>query len=466
MPPLSIEFDWVDAEGVRGPELCATWASLQIKAADSVVTRVLDTRAKTVRDFVYVPIYPLAEWLVTNWWFLTHEFGSPAKEGNPDFHRRHSLGANREGYAFPSLDVVSSGSWTHLTWKRDQSPWTKVEFLEQGELWMDSDEFRERCADVIDRVIRRLVSMGVDGTFLQEEWEAIQTADKDEAQFCQTAAGLGWDPYALDDRQSHWVIMFADSLGRLLGEAVPAVNAEDSDEEWFGIADALWRTKKHRSLPLHRILSLRHEAYPDEIAVPLSLGIFHEHLEFLPDAQPRGVGYPWHAGYNCARRLRQHLNLDGQPLPTMPHLAEALGEDAGSIRKVTRPLAASSGWPALVDGIITRTDDGSPAFALRALRGDSQRFHFCRALGEVLLSPDFDTLLTKTYSERQQRNRAFAAEFLAPASGLRDRIPQPVVDADDIDELAVEYGVSPYVIEHQVKNHRIARVSAAVDPAN
>ncbi len=458
MPQLSIEIDWVDAEGIRGPELSATWASLQIKAADSVVTRVLDTRARTVRDFVYVPIYPLAEWLASNWWFLTQEFGSPAKEGNSDFHRRHSLGANREGYAFPSLDVVSSGSWTHLTWKREKSAWTKVEFLEQGQMWIDSDEFRESCADLIDSVIRRLVSLGIDDTFLQEEWEAIQTAGEDELQFCQTAAGMGWDPYALDDGQYNWMITFADRLGALLGEAVPAVNAEGPHEEWFTIANALWRTRKYRGLPLHRIQSLRHEAYPEVVAEPDSQAILDERLAVLPDAHPQGVAYPWHVGYNGARRLRQHLELDGQPLRTLPELARALGEDAGSIQKVTTPFRASSGWPALVDGIITRTDDGRPAFTLRALRSDSRRFHFCRALGEVLLSPDSDTLLTKTYSERQQRNRAFAAEFLAPASGLRDRIAQPAVDADDIEELAADFGVSPYVIEHQIKNHGIARV--------
>ena len=458
MPQLEFKIDWVDAEGVRGPELSATWASLHVTAGDSVVTRVLDTRAKTVRDFVYVPIYPLAEWLATHWWFLTHEFGSPAKEGCRDFHRRHSLGANREGYAFPNLEVISSGSWTHLTWKRDRGPWTKVEFLEQGEMWIDSDEFREHCADLIDRVIRRLVSLGVDDTLLQEEWDAIQSADQDETQFCQTAAGLGWDPYALDDHGRDRVVLFADKLGELLGEAVPAVNAEDPSEDWVVIRDAVFKTRKFRSLPLDRIRSFRHEAYRATIAEPqyqylgpTVLGIFHR-------------SHPWNVGYEWAHRLRQHLHLDGQPLPNMQRLAEALGEDAASIKKVTRPPVAASGWPALVDGIITRTADGSPAFALRALRSDSQRFHFCRALGEVLLSPGSDTLLTRTYSERQQRNRAFAAEFLAPAFGLRDRISRPVVDTDDIDGLAAEFGVSPYTIEHQIKNHRIAHVATAVEP--
>ena len=41
MPRLNFEIDWVDAEGIRGTELSATWAALQIRAGDSVVTRVL-----------------------------------------------------------------------------------------------------------------------------------------------------------------------------------------------------------------------------------------------------------------------------------------------------------------------------------------------------------------------------------------------------------------------------------------
>jgi hypothetical protein len=51
MPEFSFEIDWVDAEGISGPEFSATWASLCIRAGDSIITRVLDGRAKTVRDF-------------------------------------------------------------------------------------------------------------------------------------------------------------------------------------------------------------------------------------------------------------------------------------------------------------------------------------------------------------------------------------------------------------------------------
>lgn len=109
--------------------------------------------------------------------------------------------------------------------------------------------------------------------------------------------------------------------------------------------------------------------------------------------------------------------------------------------------------------MITRDYERHPGFAFRAFSGEAcKRFHFCRALGEALVSPGTETLLTKAYSEHQQRNRAFAAEFLAPSAGLRERVSGRVVDGDEIDELAAAFGVSSRVVEHQVRNHNLAEV--------
>ena len=74
------------------------------------------------------------------------------------------------------------------------------------------------------------------------------------------------------------------------------------------------------------------------------------------------------------------------------------------------------------------------------------------------MTTDADSLVTKASTERQQRNRAFAAEFLAPSAGLRDRISDQFVDRDQVADLAEEFGVSPYVVEHQIENHRIAEL--------
>ena len=435
MPELSFDIDWVDAEGINGPELSATWASLRIRVGDSIVTRVLDGRAKTVRDFVYVPLYPLAEWLATNWWFLTHEMENPAKEGNPEFHRRHALRAGREGYAYPDLEMVTSGARTRLVWKRDSLRWSRVEFLDQGETWVDSDTFREACADLVDQVIRRLAAFDVNGTLLQDEWKEIQSADDEEAQFCRAAAGLGWDPYDLDEEKRSWVLDLAERLGSLLGESVPAF-IETDPRPWLSIVDDFEQARRFNSLSLERLRSFRDDALP--------------FVEWGLD--------PWSAGYDCARLLRRNLNLDGEPLPTMERIAAALDEDAAEVEMVTTKPVGRGDWPTLVDAVITRNEAELPAFAFRRRSDESRRFHFCRALAEVLLSPRSDTFLTRAHSERQQRNRAFAAEFLAPSAGLRCRVSGTVVDSDDIDELATEFGVSSLVIEHQIKNHRIARV--------
>ena len=212
MPELSFDIDWVDAEGINGPELSATWASLRIRAGDSIVTRVLDGRAKTVRDFVYVPLYPLAEWLATNWWFLTHEMENPAKEGNPEFHRRHALRAGREGYAYPDLEMVTSGARTRWSGSAIACDGAASSFWIRGETWVDSDTFRDACADLVDQVIRRLAAFDVNGTLLQDEWKEIQSADDEEAQFCRAAAGLGWDPYDLDEEKRSWVLDLAERL--------------------------------------------------------------------------------------------------------------------------------------------------------------------------------------------------------------------------------------------------------------
>lgn len=433
MPRLSFDFDWVDPKGVRGPELSATWASLQIRAGDSVITRILDNRAKTVRDFIYVPLYPLAEWLVTNWWFITHELQNPAKEGDPDFRRRHSLSTSREGYAFPNLDVVPSGAQTRIVWKKDRPAWTKVEFLEDGFMRIDGNEFREICGDFIDQVIGRLDSLGVHDTFLEEEWDAIRSADEEEAEFCKAAAGLGWDPYALDDAGRDHVLLIAEKLGELLSEAVPALDATDPVAGSSAIVSAIEEARLNR-LHLERLESFRTEISRDST-----------------------VGYnPWDVGYDWAQRLRRSLGLNGDLLHTTPLVAEALGENAELLDRVTQPVGVFSKTP-LIDGVVTG-DDSSSAFAFRPLRDDARRFQFCRALAEVLASPQSDALITKAHSERQQRNRAFAAEFLAPSSALSQRVTRPFVDDDDIDELAEEFGVSSRVIEHQIANHRIAWV--------
>ena len=141
----------------------------------------------------------------------------------------------------------------------------------------------------------------------------------------------------------------------------------------------------------------------------------------------------------------------------MEKLADALEEDRGLLDNAARPVESLARVP-MIDGVV-HWNDGLPAFAFGGSGHESgQRFAFCRALGETLTSPS-DTLITKAYSERQQRNRAFAAEFLAPSDGPTKMVAtRPAVELSDIDEMAERFDVSPLVVNHQIENHNLARV--------
>lgn len=210
MSRISFDFEWLDPSGVASPELAATWASLRIRVGETCLTRVLDRSAQTVRNNVYVPLYPVAEWLAANWWFLRHELKNKSRASDSAYRSRHALIANREGYAYPDLEIAPMGPVTHLLWRANGGEWSNVEYLVGGEDWVDAETFGEDCADFINRVTCRLESLGIQNTYLQDEWAAVQSADEEEARYCRTAAGLGLDPYALEGER-HQVVSRQDT---------------------------------------------------------------------------------------------------------------------------------------------------------------------------------------------------------------------------------------------------------------
>jgi Zn-dependent peptidase ImmA (M78 family) len=111
-----------------------------------------------------------------------------------------------------------------------------------------------------------------------------------------------------------------------------------------------------------------------------------------------------------------------------------------------------------LDAVVAINNDGSPTFVIPVRKEENQRFLFCRGLSEFLRGSEL-ALLVKSASDPQQRNRAFAAEFLAPASGLRQRVSGAQLDPEEVEALARDFGVSSLVIKHQLENHRIAEIA-------
>ena len=438
MRALEFDFEWMPTNLVKGAELASSWASLRIRVNDSVLTRVVDPSDNRVRERIRVPLYPLAEWLATNWWFLLHESEDRAGLADQSFRERHAIGPVREGYRFPNMQVVSFGTETRVTWEHDRFRWSGLEFLDRaGCEWIDKREFRETCASLVETVVERLSSCGVSGTFLQEEWRAIRNADQQERRFCETAGALGLDPYSISPLDKDNLLCLGEQLsGSVFEEALPILSAERLGTELQVIKKVLG-VGKANSIPLQRFRSVRGEV-----------------VQAVTD---QSCERPWVGGYLLAREVRTQLGLDGTPLASWPALSRALDEPRISDGRLSRSTAFNQA--ALLEGVVTSNEAGLPAFAFPP-SGSSQtsRFRFCRGLAEVLVAPRSDALLTTARSNRQQRGRAFAAEFLAPSSGLRERVHQSVLDEEKVGELAWQFGVSSWVITHQIENHEIAEI--------
>ena len=234
----------------------------------------------------------------------------------------------------------------------------------------------------------QLAAFGISDTFLQEEWEAIQATDDEELSFCETAAGLGWDPYDMDESRQDQVLQLADELGHLRVEAVSVLDSADPLKECLAIRSAL------------------------EAARPNGLQL--RSLRPLMEHKRPPAGYPWQVGYDLAQQVRRHLDLDGKPIPTMNSLAKALDEDIKVLNQAVKPVASLNMAP-LVDGVVTGGEHDAISFGLQQKGKYGQRFLFCRALAETI-SSDGDALITRGHTERpvtarSPRNSSPRAQF-------------------------------------------------------
>jgi len=437
MADIHLDYDWLSAEGVQGPELQATWARFTLRVDGIAVTRVLDEKSQTTRDDVYLPLYPLAEWVASHWWVLFHEVDTPWKLGDAEFAMRHSLRDAREGYALPSLSILPQGETIRLAWEQEALPHHRIEFLTRGQKDVPTHLFRDVLSDFIHAVVRRLRDLRIERTLLEAEWAAIESVEPAEREFCAAAAALGLDPYALEDDQRHEIASVGDRIpASLRSDFFPVANASHLGAELKAVLDAL-EAGRTNPADLHAIKDLRSEVQASAaLQVP---------------------GPPWKTGYAVAREVRRRLNLDSHPLPSLTALSNALRTSLSELDKAIRQAPTPA---PLFDALVGLNDKGSPGFVVTSRRDESRRFHLCRAFFEYLTDPTLEAaLLTEARSDRQARNRAFAAEFLAPADGLQARAAGRTVTGDEVDELAIEFGVSPWVIAHQLENHQIARIA-------
>jgi hypothetical protein len=433
MNGLTLNFEWVDPAEAQGAELRATWARLEISLDEIRITRLIDFESRGIRNSVFLPLYPLAEWLATHWWFLFYEVETLGRSTSDQYDRRHNLRNGAEGFAVPSFTIQPLGEQIKLEWRRARLDVQNLEFTESGSVHVSARDLRQTLSDFISAVLKRLQEMRIEGTLLEEEWRSIQAVDPEERNFCSAVASLGLDPYTLDEGQQQKVLDVSESLPpSLLGDFFAAADFSTLPLQASQVLDAL-ECSRNNHANLMSLKSLKEEA----------------------DGAKRPEGTPWRQGYEIAYDLRRRLNLNGNILSSLPALAKALQI---STRQLDAAILKTTALPTSLDALGATNSRQSPGFAVSERSEEAVRFAFCRALFEYLTNPSGQPMIvTRARSERQKRNRAFAAEFLVPADLLREALPGSVVGDEDIDALAANFGVLPSVVRHQIENHRLAR---------
>jgi hypothetical protein len=166
----------------------------------------------------------------------------------------------------------------------------------------------------------------------------------------------------------------------------------------------------------------------------------------------------WERGYRAARRLREVLGLQSDTFSSTDSLLHAMKRLVPTIdRAVIRGRHHRNEF---LDAVAV-VNSATPIFFLLKAHEQSQRFALCRAIYRCAQPNGPVALITQAESATQASGRAFAAEFLAPAELLRARARPSrsgEVDAEDVETLADEFGVSRLVIVHQLYNHHVARI--------
>lgn len=438
---IDIRIEWLDAPGVSTPELAATWARYELWVDGRCATHV-EAEDGTLRRSVYGSLYPLAEWIASNWWILVSHIRPSAVETrywtwpNVRTHpwlAQHNFRGAGDGMTWPNLTLVAEGAVTHISWVSDTDrAFRHVRFASNGVAFVRSSVAAEGLARVVDHVLERLAEEGLPKTRLAEDWDAVARMDDEEREFCQTVAKLGVDPYTVNEETAADVIKIASSLPPDLvsdffdsADTSGLTRAAEWTERAMTLASRASGKAKNSLQSLHEAASTRSAAAVSETGAVAD------------------IDRPWLLGYEIARSVRSNLGVSEKE-----HFDPAPWVGASELS------APSNG----IQGVATVDNDRCGVVLDRPLGVSAARFGQARALGRALWSPQKKCfILSLAHSHDEKVARAFAAELLAPASGVRQSL-DTIGKSDDaaMDAVARHYRVSPLLVRHQYDN-QIAR---------
>ena len=443
---LRFRIEWQEAPGVRVGVLARTWGRLVIEAGDRLVTQAVDVRSESLRGGVYGSVLPLCQWILENWWFLLNEsYRFPVSHAARELAKsptdrpwvqRHSLLAAREGGALPDLMIFRDDRAVVARWTPDHedSIHPSLRFTGSGEIQMDPAEAEHGLSELVREVLERLAGLeDPDAKSLQEEWAAVLASMQSERELCEWSARLGLDPYNTDE--------LTEEIAEVLSGRISSLEGSIRDD----LLDA------GQTLNLQEDLEWLDKAHSAALDAGAPTGA-EARLTRTTDARTAHE-----LGHACAQATQRHLfGPNGEePGGDMDDVLHRLGWAQSPSRTVdVQPKGR-------LEAVLERSDEGGSVAVVHDGDAAGNRFRLARGafLRHFGSSREGRRIVTKAYTAEQRASRAFAAELLAPAADIAKHIGDQVSLAE-IDQLAQYYKVSPFVVSHQIQNHRLGWINA------
>ncbi len=429
---LSLEWEPVDQPATKDWVEQRTWCALRIQIGHRRISQLWDRTLQAERSQLYLPAFPIAEWIARNWWALLNEAprsdlisSSPRDNGQLQWAKRHCLRAADSALLLPRLYLYHDGELLRAEWHADNPcslPHMAGHFVASGEETLDPTLTRDALSRFVSDMLSRLEKCPDPRVVeLEALWNAIQHADHEEQRFCALAGRLGADPYDLtetDEELAEFVERF-DQETPLTSDLFEVAQPATVIDQWNWIETVRTRLEFSPKCSL------------DPVELPARTGLPHEF------------------GYQLARNLRLHISVN----PRLP--IDSVEETATKITGQPYQWFDYNHVPGRgIRAVVGQHSSGRIiAAGPRPPRPDSGRFLAARGVYSAVVGlSQSQRLITDAFSWNQKASRAFAAEFLAPQQALLDRIASSSVDVATIESLGREFVVSTSVIHRQLQN--------------
>jgi hypothetical protein len=443
MEKFKFHYQWIKDEECGCPEEVATWARIGLEVDGKQVFYHQDLLSGEKRETQLLPLIDLANWFAGNYWFLLGESLDLDCLNETEYAYRHGLRFASQGFPLPSLTFFSEREFIQLEWKVSEEVHAQIKYLRPDSAKIPTEIFTSELNAFLNAVDGKLQASGIQDTEFQDLWASIKAADSEEGEFCIAAAAIGKDPYSINDSEANEIVTAAEILPD--GLYVEFLNA-------IGTGFTLKKAKT-----IQRMLGQLSASHSDSSPK----GVIADSFNNLHASKP------WEAGYQAAKELRRNLRLkNGVPI-SYDALLENLGVETGN--SITGNYFDLNGSSEKVHVLITSNSDKRPSLAYSKwfkrntpeFRESNEKFAFCRAIFEYFYNPNKPALVTSSHLSSQKRNRAFAAEFLAPAEGIENMIKgKTSISEEEVQSIAYQFKVSAWIVKHQIENNQLAKIKS------